>query len=59
MGAGLRYGTGAFAIVLLVLIVAAVIPVTTRYNFDLAHPVSRVRSYAPLLDLREIARKSG
>ena len=30
-----------------------------RYNFDLAHPVPRVRSYAPLLDLRENARKSG
>ena len=28
-----------------------------RYNFDLAHPVPRVRSYAPLLDLRENARK--
>ena len=26
------------------------------YNFDLAHPVPRVRSYAPLLDLREQAR---
>jgi cytochrome c oxidase subunit 1 len=28
-----------------------------RFNFDLAHPVPRVRSYAPLLDLRENARK--
>jgi cytochrome c oxidase subunit 1 len=23
------------------------------YNFDLAHPVPKVRGYAPLLDLRE------
>ena len=27
-----------------------------RYNFDLAHPVPRVRSYAPLLDRREHQR---
>ena len=26
-----------------------------RYNFDLAHPVPRVRSFAPLLDAREHA----
>jgi cytochrome c oxidase subunit I len=30
-----------------------------RYNFDLAHPVPRVRSYAPLLDLREKSRDGG
>ena len=29
-----------------------------RFNFDLAHPVPRVRSYAPLLDLRERALAS-
>ena len=32
------------------------LPRRRRYNFDLAHPVPRVRSYAPLLDLREQAR---
>ena len=34
MGAGLRYGAGAFAIVLLVLIVAAVIPATNGFLHD-------------------------
>ncbi len=34
MGAGLRYGAGAFGIVLLVLIVAAVIPVTNGFLHD-------------------------
>ena len=32
-------------------------PRPPRYNFDLAHPVPRVRSYAPLLDLREHQRR--
>jgi uncharacterized protein len=34
MGAGLRYGAGAFGVVLLVLVVAAVIPVTNGFLHD-------------------------
>lgn len=30
-----------------------------RYNFDLTHPIPRIRSYAPLLDLREQRQGSG
>jgi membrane protease YdiL (CAAX protease family) len=34
MGAGLRYGAGAFGVLLLVLVVAAVIPVTSGFLHD-------------------------
>jgi membrane protease YdiL (CAAX protease family) len=43
VGAGLRYGAGAFAIVLLVLIVAAVIPATNGFLHDSRAQISGAR----------------